>query len=715
MEQKLDILHLEDEALDSEVVGELLEREGFNPEIHRVATQGEFQQALGRRGWSLILSDYTVPGTDPMQILQLALEKCPKVPFIFVSGTMGEDIAIEALKRGATDYVLKQRLGRLAPAVRRALHEVEEQARRKKAEQALQASQEQLRLQAAALQSAANSILITDRMGMIQWVNPAFERLTGYTAGEVIGQNVRLLKSGKHHARFYEDMWNVILEGQTWQGEIINQRKDGSLYVEEMTITPVAVTRGEITHFVSIRQDLTERKRAEAVERHFRALFESAPGAYLVLDPDDYEIVAVSDAYLRTTMTQRENIKGKRLFEVFPDDPNDPRADGVRNLRASLERVKAGRRADVMAVQRYPIRQPYSQGGGFEERWWSPINSPVFGPDGEIVYIIHRVEDVTTYVRKLREEGREINDPHLSGNHWQRMEGELVLRAQELQRANEQLRQSEQKLQAANQELSAFATIISHDLKTPLRAVATLANWLQSDYAAKLDEEGQAHLAEMVHRVSRMDRMIDDILQYSRLGRTEEKAEPVPLAELLPEVVNELAPSESAQVRIAPGLPIVHGAPVRLRQVFQNLIGNALQHTNKPRMEIRIEWADREAFWEFRVADNGPGIEARHYERIFKMFQTLTPKDITNSTGVGLALVKRIVEQAGGRVWVESRVGEGSTFVFTWPKTPQTGSTQSSGSELGGAFFEAACRDVAGENAPVAASPPPLLCDGGKA
>jgi two-component system cell cycle sensor histidine kinase/response regulator CckA len=126
----------------------------------------------------------------------------------------------------------------------------------------------------------------------------------------------------------------------------------------------------------------------------FRVLFESAPGLYLVLRPD-LTIVAVSDAYLRATMTQRESILGRPLFEVFPDNPGDPSADGVRNLRASLERVRQNRVPDTMAVQKYDIRRPESEGGGFEERYWSPINSPVLGPGQEIVYIIHRVEDVT--------------------------------------------------------------------------------------------------------------------------------------------------------------------------------------------------------------------------------------------------------------------------------------------------------------------------------
>jgi PAS domain S-box-containing protein len=229
-------------------------------------------------------------------------------------------------------------------------------------------------------------------------------------------------------------------------------------------------------------------------------------------------------------------------------------------------------------------------------------------------------------------------------------------------------KRTEEALQAANQELTDFATIVSHDLKTPLRAVSTLAKWMQSDYADKLDEEGRQNLTEMVKRVGRMDRMIDDILAYSRLGRAQENPEAVALADLVSSVVQDLAPPAQVRVHIADSLPVVYGEPVRLRQLFQNLIGNAIKYGDKPQVEVRVDCADLGLFWQFAVADNGPGIEERHFERIFRIFQTLASKDKTDSTGVGLALVKRIVERAGGGVWVESRMGEGSTFKFTWPK-----------------------------------------------
>ena len=179
----------------------------------------------------------------------------------------------------------------------------------------------------------------------------------------------------------------------------------------------------------------------------FQALFESAPGLYLVLNPD-LTIVAASDAYLRATMTRRDDILGRGLFEVFPDNPDDPAATGVRNLRASLGRVLKRRTPDAMAVQKYDIRRPASEGGGFEERHWSPVNSPIVGADAKITYIIHRVEDVTEFVR-LKERGIEQRRrTRRLRTRAEQMESEVFLRAQEIQEANRQLRKANQALKA---------------------------------------------------------------------------------------------------------------------------------------------------------------------------------------------------------------------------------------------------------------------------
>lgn len=190
----------------------------------------------------------------------------------------------------------------------------------------------------------------------------------------------------------------------------------------------------------------------------FRILFESAPGLYLVLTPD-LTIVAVSDAYLRATMTQRENILGRNLFDVFPDNPDDARANGVSNLRASLSRVLAYKVPDTMAVQKYDIRRPESEGGAFEERYWSPVNTPVLGPDGEVTHIIHNAEDVTDFIR-LKEAGSEqLRITEGLRSRTADMEAEVFRRAQQIQDTNKQLRTELEARRQAEQERDRFFTL----------------------------------------------------------------------------------------------------------------------------------------------------------------------------------------------------------------------------------------------------------------
>jgi len=194
-----------------------------------------------------------------------------------------------------------------------------------------------------------------------------------------------------------------------------------------------------------LRQEVASRR----ISLDFRLLFESAPGRYLVLDPE-LRIVAVSDAYLKSTMTRRDEILGRGIFEAFPDNPDDPAATGAANLRRSLQRVLRDHVPDAMAVQKYDIARPQSEGGGFEERYWSPVNSPVID-SGRLVYIIHRVDDVTEFVRlkRLADQPKALNEQ--MHTRLGPLEAEVYQRAHEIQDANarlqritEELRQSEE-------------------------------------------------------------------------------------------------------------------------------------------------------------------------------------------------------------------------------------------------------------------------------
>jgi len=253
----------------------------------------------------------------------------------------------------------------------------------------------------------------------------------------------------------------------------------------------------------------------------------------------------------------------------------------------------------------------------------------------------------------------------------QRLTHEITARRQTdsaLAAANERLAETVLNLRRSNKELQDFAYVAAHDLKAPLRGIGTLADWIATDYADKFDEAGRQQLGLLKRRVTRLADLINGILHYSEIGRVTNPRETVDLAKLVPETIAMLDPPTHIQVVVQGGLPVLVSEKVRLGQVFHNLIDNAIKFMDKPQGRIEIGCTDRGVAWQFGVTDNGPGIEERHFEKIFQMFQTLAPRDQRESTGIGLPIVKKIVELFGGRIWVESKPGIGSTFFFTLPK-----------------------------------------------
>jgi len=237
-----------------------------------------------------------------------------------------------------------------------------------------------------------------------------------------------------------------------------------------------------------------------------------------------------------------------------------------------------------------------------------------------------------------------------------------------LAKTNVHLADTVRDLRRSNKELQEFAHVAAHDLKAPLRAIGTLADWIASDYADRFDETGRQQMRLLKGRVARLAELIDGILHYSEIGREANQLEAVDLNAYIPEVVALLDPPEHVQIVIQGELPTVVTEKTRIGQVFRNLIDNAVKYLDKPEGRVEIACSDDGDFWRFHIADNGPGIEKRYYQKIFQMFQTLVPRDERDTTGVGLAIVKKVVELFGGGVWVESTVGVGTTFFFTLPK-----------------------------------------------
>jgi signal transduction histidine kinase/ActR/RegA family two-component response regulator len=398
----------------------------------------------------------------------------------------------------------------------------------------------------------------------------------------------------------------------------------------------------------------------DLAEPDFRALFEAAPGLYLVLDPE-FRIVAVSGAYLEATMTRREDILGRDIFDVFPDNPEDPAATGVANLRASLERVRQHRAPDTMAVQKYDIRRPSAEGGGFEVRYWSPVNCPVLDGRGQLAYIIHRVEDVTDFVR-LKDRGSEQEAVTAElRERAEKMEAEIVRRSVELQEANKRLR-------AANEAKNEFLSRMSHELRTPLAAIMGFSELLT---LSDLEEEKQRWVSQVFKASQHLLSLINEVLDLSRIesGQLSISPEPVPLMRLLDEALELMQPvAESHSVVIHPparlaGSGYVFADEQRLKQVLINLISNAIKYNREGGdVHITIDAVDTDRV-RIGVEDTGAGIDEQSQAKLFVPFERLNAgASGVEGTGLGLALSRTMIEAMGGRIGVESTPGVGSRF-----------------------------------------------------
>lgn len=234
-----------------------------------------------------------------------------------------------------------------------------------------------------------------------------------------------------------------------------------------------------------------------------------------------------------------------------------------------------------------------------------------------------------------------------------------------------------------NKELDQFAYVVSHDLKAPLRGIDNASRWVEEDLGKDLPGHIREYLRMMRVRVKRMENLINGILALARIGRTQQTEEEVNVNQLLQEVIDLVAPPKDFTITLPPKLPLIRTVRVELQQVFSNLISNSIKYHHRPDGQVRIQFHETPDFYVFSVSDDGPGIEPEYHTRIFVIFQTLQERDAMESTGVGLAIVKKIVERQGGSISVNSQPGQGATFTFTWPKPrhleqPQAGQTPSS-------------------------------------
>ena len=422
-----------------------------------------------------------------------------------------------------------------------------------------------------------------------------------------------------------------------------------------------------------LEDEIIEHKRAKGAlresEERFRSIFSESPIGVELFDSGGNLIDANPKCLEIFGIRNVEVVKGFKLF----GDPNIP--DEVKKRIFAGESVNYESEFDFDKVRELELYEASKTGKTFVQVFLSPWKASSDGQEGFLVHVMDITDrnQAEEELKKYRDHLEELVEVHTNEfkektDKIEESRKALTYLVEDVNKAREDLGKANRDLGAVNKDLQDFAYIVSHDLKAPLRAVSQLAYWISQDYAEVLDEEGKKHLNFLRSRVKRMDGLINGILQYSRLGRIRERQEKIDFGKILRDVIEALAPPENFQTTIEGELPEIVGNRTHMEQVFQNLLSNSIRFMDKPEGIVTIGCEDEGSHWEFRITDNGPGIEEKYHERIFKIFQTLAPRDEHESTGIGLTLVKKTIEEYGGKVWVESEVGKGSSFVFTLPK-----------------------------------------------
>jgi PAS domain S-box-containing protein len=459
----------------------------------------------------------------------------------------------------------------------------------------------------------------------------------GYPESELIGRSVKDI-SHPDDRDVTDGQRERVRSGELESAHFEKRylRGDGGVLWVDLAIALVRAPGGEPLYEIAIFDDITERKDAERAlrksEERFRSLTQISSDWYWEQD-DKFRLTFMSGRMGERTGLDPSSYLGRQRWDTPALNLTE---DDWRRHREQLVRHEP--------FHDFEMQRP-NEGGG--TRWVSLSGEPLFDEDGRFAGYRGVGKDITE--RKRAEE--------------------------DLRRAHADLERKATELERSNSELEQFAYVASHDLQEPLRMVSSYTQLVLRRYGERLDGDAKEFMAYVVDGAARMKQLIEDLLAYSRVGTRGKEFKPVPVETAVRRAINNLraALEETGASITYDAMPTVEADDVQLAQLFQNLMGNALKFRSAsvPRIHVAVkEQADE---WEFAVQDNGIGIEPQYFDRIFMVFQQLHTKGEFPGTGIGLAICKKVVERHGGRIWVSSKPGEGSTFHFTLPKKRETG------------------------------------------
>ncbi|HSY49930.1 MAG TPA: response regulator [Thermoanaerobaculia bacterium] len=739
----LNILIVDDQPINLKLLKAQLEAEGHA--VLEAANGAEALAVLDRREVDVIVSDILMPVMDGYRLCYEVRrrEGLRELPFIIYTSSYvspsDEKLSLDLgadryLRKPASSAVLMRAIEEAISSPRHqpataldatdVLKEYSERlvTKLEKKNTELLAAVSQLSLLGTALETTADAAIITDAAGVILWVNTAFTTTTGYTAEEAIGKTPRILKSGLQSEEFYREFWKTIRDGQPWLGEFANRRKDGTIYYDAHTVTPVRGADGSITHFVGVMHDVTERKRAEellreselAVRRqneYLAALHETAVGLMNRLDLSEL-LLAIANRCAAITETQHvfvgivdENDSdrlipagGTGVFATMR--PQMHRGEGLvgqvwdRGLTMSVSDVatwpdrKRDLPVDLHASFAVPVRSGSKVTGVIgvadlnKDRQFSPEQIEIVERFAQLASVA--LDNARLYGEARREiaerqkaeaEVRELNS---------QLEDRVEERTRQLASVNHELELRTNELAAANVELSAASSLkdeflanMSHELRTPLNAILGMSEVLEEGIHGALNNRQRKSLKTIEESGRHLLELINDILDLSKIeaGKLELTIAPVgvrALCEASVRMVRELAVKKGIRLStsIDPALVTLSGDDRRLKQILVNLLSNAVKFTPEGgAVGLDVTGSAEQNIASFSVWDTGIGISAPGIDQLFRPFVQLDSTYARQfaGTGLGLSLVRRMTQLHGGRVDVESAVGQGSRFTVTIP------------------------------------------------
>ncbi|KCZ71451.1 PAS domain S-box [Candidatus Methanoperedens nitroreducens] len=625
----LRVLIIEDSEDDVLLVVRELRRGGYDPVFERVDTAEAMSEALEKKTWDVIISDYVMPQFSSLEALRLLQKSGLDLPFIIVSGKIGEDTAVEAMKAGANDYIMKDNLARLVPAIEREMREAEVRREKKRADEKLRRAYDELEIRVQerteelakaneALQAIINNstavIYVKDTQGRYIMVNRRYENLLHIKSEQIKGKTDYDIFPKEMADAVRANDQKVLQARVPLEFDEVIQQDDG-LHTYIAIKFPLYDPAGIPYAVCGISTDITERKRTEQAllesEQRYRSLFENMLHGFayckMLFDdrgrPVDFIYLNVNSAFER--LTGLKNVVGKKVTEIIP---------GIKESYPELFEIY-GRVALTGRPEKFEIDfKPLGI--------WLSIS--VYSTQRE--HFVAVFDNITE--RKLAEE--------------------------ELRRSNAELEQ--------------FAYIAAHDLQEPLRMISIFTQLLAKRYKGRLDKDADEFITYAVDGARHMQQMIEDLLKYSRIGTSGRQLEPSNLEDIFDQTVANLKAAieeNNAEVAHDP-LPTVMADASQMVELFQNLIDNAIKFRREEPPQVHVSARREGNEWVLSVRDNGIGISPEFMGSLFQLFQREHVAKYPG-TGVGLAICRRIVERHRGRIWAESEVGKGSTFYFTIP------------------------------------------------